>query len=419
MPKDDWILHIDGDGFFAYCEISRFPHLKGKAVVVGEDRGIACAMTYEAKRLGITRAMPIFKIREQFPEVVILSSNFELYEQYAQKLASVVQEEVDILERYSIDECFALIRLPTAYSKEDLERWLKALKNRVQSQLGLTYSFGVARTKVLAKIASKIGKPDGCTVIMPPEEPSILEKTAIESLWGIGWKLSRRFQLMKIKTAAQFASWDEERVRHTFSLPVQELWYELHGKMMFSVSDEHDIPKSLQSTKSFTPSSTDRVFVLAELLQNTDVACSRMRKQGLTTRSMSIFLKTTERKYHAMNIMLPHYTNNPLDVSVLITECVHSLFKKGVTYKSTGITLWALRSMSDIQEDLFGMQERVSDGGKVMDAVDQIRKRYGHLSIGLLASMPSTLERVRRNQKQKEREHFVQGLPLPYLGEVD
>src|SRR5690349_5632731 len=106
---EPWILHIDGDGFFAYCEIARFPHLRGKPVVVGEDRGIACAMTYEAKRLGITRGMPIFKIRKEFPQVTILSSHFELYEHYARMLFGLLEPQVAVLERYSIDECFALV----------------------------------------------------------------------------------------------------------------------------------------------------------------------------------------------------------------------------------------------------------------------------------------------------------------------
>lgn len=419
MPKTPWILHIDGDGFFAYCEIARFPHLKGKPVVVGQDRGIACAMTYEAKKLGITRAMPIFKIREQFPEVIILSSHFELYEQYAQMLATLLEPEVDILERYSIDECFGQINLPSDWSKEELQTWLKTLKMRIQSHVGLTYSFGLARTKVLAKIASKLEKPDGCTVMLPEEEIEVLEKTPIESIWGIGWKLSRRFQNMKVRTAAMFYTWSEERVRSTFSLPVQELWDELHGHVRFPVSNTHTLPKSLQATKSFTPASTDRAFVIAELLQNTDIICSRMRQQKLMTASMSIYLKTTERKYHSINISLAQYTNNPLDVSDIIARSAQSIFRKDVRYKSTGITVWALRPQTHIQEDLFGVQADVNETGeKLMDAVDAIRRKYGQMSIGLLASMPSALDRLKKAKAIAAREDYVCGLPLPYLGEV-
>ncbi|HEY4512550.1 MAG TPA: DNA polymerase IV, partial [Candidatus Paceibacterota bacterium] len=68
----NYILHLDGDAFFASCEIARRPDLKNKPVVIGEERGIACAFSYEAKKLGIHRGMPIFKIRKEFPQVKIL-----------------------------------------------------------------------------------------------------------------------------------------------------------------------------------------------------------------------------------------------------------------------------------------------------------------------------------------------------------
>lgn len=109
MKSKTKILHVDGDNFFVACEVARFPHLKGKPVIVGEERGIASAMSYEAKKLGVHRGMPVFEIRKQFPQVIILPSHFELYEQYALKLYQVLCKYSDTVERYSIDECFALI----------------------------------------------------------------------------------------------------------------------------------------------------------------------------------------------------------------------------------------------------------------------------------------------------------------------
>src|SRR3989338_9935236 len=100
-----YILHIDGDAFFASCEISRRPDLKGKPVVVGEERGIACALTYEAKALGVYREMPIFKIRQEYPQVAVLSSHFELYEKYRENLVQILRENLPLVESYSIDEC--------------------------------------------------------------------------------------------------------------------------------------------------------------------------------------------------------------------------------------------------------------------------------------------------------------------------
>src|ERR1700743_1359130 len=101
------ILHIDGDAFFAACEVSRNPWLRGKPVVTGQERGIVSAATYEAKRLGIHRAMPIFRVKREFPQVIILPGDYELYGMYATRLYAIARRYARVVEEYGIDECFA------------------------------------------------------------------------------------------------------------------------------------------------------------------------------------------------------------------------------------------------------------------------------------------------------------------------
>lgn len=412
-----YILHVDGDSFFAACEIARFPHLKGKPVVVGEDRGIACAMSYEAKKLGITRGMPIFKIRDQFPSVVILSSHFELYEQYANKLFSLLQSEIDTVERYSIDECFGLVSFPHHYTDTAIILWLQTLKKNIQDTIGITYSFGLARTKVLAKVASKYKKPDGCTVLFPKDEKEVLKQTPIESIWGIGWSLSQRFQLLRLKTAYEFALWDEERVGRLFTLPVQELWHELNGREMFSLTNTPRQPKSLQSTKSFSIS-TDKRLVIAELLQNMDIVFSRMRQYGLVTKAISFYLKTSERRYKSDVVSLPYYSDNPLDAAEKIAAATALLFQRGVKYRSTGVSVWGLRPKDSIEYDFFGYQKEIMEKTKIAKTIDTIRSQFGYESIGILSVLPSTKQRQEKFEQKLRSDTFIPGLPLPYLGEV-
>ncbi len=416
--KKQWILHIDGDGFFAYCEIARFPHLHGKPVVVGEERGIAMAMTYEAKRLGITRGMPMFKIREQFPGVTILTSHFELYDHYAVKLCTLLEADVSVLEKYSIDECFALVYLPKDWSKNQVYIWLAMLKKKIQKQIGLTYSFGMARTKVLAKIASKYQKPDGATVVMIEDEKELLQKTSIESVWGIGWRLSRRFQTLRVTTAYEFSQWPEQRVMDSFNAPVQELWHEMNGRNRFEVSNDRNQSKSLQATRSFVPASVDPSYIAAELLHNADVVFVRMRKQKLFTNGVSIYIKTTDQKYSGVAIPLPRYTNNVLDVTTIIREQVVALLQKGIRYKATGITVLNLRKDVHVQEDLFGEQKASTEEGKLMDTIDAIRRRYGQTSVTVLSTMPSNKYRLQKSIARQTTDKYIYGLPLPYLGEV-
>ena len=108
-PKNLY-FHADGDSFFVACEVSQHPELRGKPVIVGGDRGIAVAMSIEAKKIGITRGMPVFQIKKLYPEVIILEHHFDLYEDIQKRMYDILLSYFTDIEVYSIDECFALAR---------------------------------------------------------------------------------------------------------------------------------------------------------------------------------------------------------------------------------------------------------------------------------------------------------------------
>src|SRR4051812_33093427 len=101
------ILHMDGDAFFVGVEVAKNPTLRGKAVVTGEERGIVSALSYEAKALGVVRGMPIFKLKREFPTVIILPGDYASYAKYSGMMFDIVRRYADDVEEYSIDECFA------------------------------------------------------------------------------------------------------------------------------------------------------------------------------------------------------------------------------------------------------------------------------------------------------------------------
>src|SRR5574343_301061 len=105
-PHEKVILHIDGDAFFVGCEIAKNPKLRGLPVVTGEERGIVSALSYEATALGVIRGMPIFRIKKEFPQVIILPGDYRSYAIYSKKMFDIVRRYIDIVEEYSIDECF-------------------------------------------------------------------------------------------------------------------------------------------------------------------------------------------------------------------------------------------------------------------------------------------------------------------------
>lgn len=412
-------MHVDGDGFFASCEMARFPHLRGKAVVVGGDRGIACAMSYEAKALGIHRAMPIFKIKREFPQVIILNSHFELYHMYSEKLYQVVRRFTSKVEHYSIDECFAVLTEEDRDKYGSWENLLRAIKSAVQKDLGITFSFGLADTKVLAKVASKLQKPDGCTVLYLQDTPRVLRTIPIGSIWGIGWKLGVDFRGRGWKTAWDFVSMSETYMQR-FAKPIQELWHELHGRSVLPVSvhASSSKPKSLQAVRTFSPASTDKAYIFSEFSRNVEVIAERLRNEGLHAGSASIFFKFGLHSFRHSVRKFPEHSNNPSDFLQWLNQDMENMYERGILYRATGITVMDLRSSHEMQYDFFGNQECILEKSKVLEAVDDIRQKFGTNSISLLSSLQSVSTRQKIRESDTKKDIYLWNLPLPYLGEV-
>src|SRR4030095_1807820 len=149
------ILHIDGDAFFASCEQSRRPQLQGRPVVTGEERGIAGSMRCEATARGVTRGMRLAEIKKRCPEVVILPSDYETYSLLSKRFFTIVRRYTPEVEEYSIDECFCALtglRRPLRMSYLQIA---ERIKHTLDTELGFTFSVGLAPNKVVAQIASK------------------------------------------------------------------------------------------------------------------------------------------------------------------------------------------------------------------------------------------------------------------------
>src|SRR3954464_7846804 len=125
------IIHIDGDAFFASCEIAQNEKYRGKPVVVGKEKGIAVAISYEAKAQGVSRGMLMGDIRKICPNVIILSSHYDLYKIYSRRMYAIARRHSPVVEEYSVDECFVDI----TQSKENFETMARKIKTDLERDL--------------------------------------------------------------------------------------------------------------------------------------------------------------------------------------------------------------------------------------------------------------------------------------------
>ncbi|HEV3245381.1 MAG TPA: DNA polymerase IV [Candidatus Paceibacterota bacterium] len=422
------ILHVDGDSFFASCEVAKDPRLRGRPIITGKERGIVSAMTYDVKRAGVTRGMILSEAKKICPDAIILSSDYETYSLFSERMYKIVRRYSPMVEEYSIDECFADLTGLRRTLRMNYPQMARAIKEDLQRELGMTFSVGLSATKVLAKLGSKWQKPDGLTCIPLRDSRTYLRKTAAGKIWGIGPNTAAYLQKFGIETAFDFAERDEEWIRTNVSKPYLELWRELNGETAYEFTTEHKSTyRSIQKTRTFTPPSRDREFIFSQLSKNVENACIKARRWNLATTEIFFFLKTQDFRYHGCEMKLSHSTNVPQDILNAVAEYYPCTYRKGVLYRTTGITLMKLRDAGSSQLDLFGAAMKTEGLQRIFESVDELSERFGKHVVFLGSSFHAMThlshagergELTSRQQQLFKGEHGRRRLGLPMLGEV-
>lgn len=422
------ILHIDGDAFFASCEIAKNPSLRGKPVITGKERGIVSACTYEAKAAGIKRGMILSEVRKICPDAVILPSDYETYSLFSERMYAVVRRFTPAVEEYSIDECFADLTGLRRSLRMSYPQIAEKIKQQLDTELGMTFSIGVSATKTLAKIGSKWKKPSGLTLIPLRESKTFLRALKVGSVWGIGPQTTALLNTHGVKTAYDFASKDEAWVRAHVSKPYFETWQELNGTVANELNlTGRDTYQSISKTKTFTPPSNDIGFIHAQLSKNIENACIKARRWNLSAPLVFFFLKTQDFRYHGYEVPLPFPTSNPVDILREVRKYFLRVYKKGVLYRATGITLINLVEEGTAQLDMFGAVHKSEAVKRVFESTDKLAERYGKHVLFLGSSFKAMQfsahigERGDTTDRTKvlfKGESKRRRLAIPMLGEV-
>jgi DNA polymerase-4/DNA polymerase V len=419
------IIHIDGDAFFAYCEVAQNERLRGKPVVTGQEKGMAIAVSYEAKALGVSRGMLMSDIRKLIPDVIILPGNYDLYKVISRRMYTIVKRYAPRVEEYSVDECFADIS-EVSNNWDELVAIAHNVKRDLEQDLGMTFSLGLGPTKTLAKVASKWKKPAGFTAIYG--EPGrtmqtieqFLKEIPIGAVWGIGRSLSLEMQKLGIKTAFEFTQKSQIWVEEHFSKPTQVLWYELRGIPMLRVGQGNtEKHKSIRATRTFRPPSKDKQFILSELSRNAEKACARLRKYELQTRNVYFYLKTQTFTYKGFELKFSTPITTPSEIMNAVRKNIDAVFRKNTEYRASGIVLNAISPTTLHQADLFGFTDLIQSKNYLYEKVDTLYKKYPGI-LFLASSMQSRKLRKRQLIKRPHQDitDICLRLGIPYWGEA-
>ncbi len=371
---------IDCNNFYASCERVFNPKLSGKAIcVLSNNDGCVIARSNEAKKLGIKMGQPAFQLKElvRTDQVVLLSSNFTLYGDMSDRVMQTLREFGFEMEIYSIDEAF--LQLP--FPKKDVQKVAGEIRTRILKWTGIPVSLGVAHTKTLAKLASRIAKKGSGTFILTDNTNEILAKTPLTDIWGIGKRCALRLSKSSVLTAKAFSEKEDLWIRKKLGVTGLKTALELRGTPSFSLEDAPKPKKSILCSRSFRDPIVDKKTLEERLSKYTANALEKLRKQKMHAASISIFIATSpfeEKSYYANSctITLPlpsNYTPQFLD---LMKRGLTRIFKEGIKYKRAGVILADFSSVDELQTDLFSSEKENPRKKEAMRALDKINAKY-------------------------------------------
>lgn len=345
------ILHLDLDAFFASVEQRDKPSLRGKPVIVGgtRDRGVVAAASYEARAFGVRSAMPTSQARRLCPNAAFLIPRFRAYQEASRAVMEQLLKITPVVEPLSLDEAF--LDLGTTVSDlAEVTGTAQHLKAVVREATGLTASVGAGSSRLIAKIASDLEKPDGLVVVPPGSEAEFLAPMSVRVIPGVGPATAERLSRMGIETVADLAAREEAELVHDFG--------ETHGPALSRKARGIDNTPVVadRETKSVSVEGTYEVDqrgtkVLEGLIsRHAQSVSKRLRKSHLSGRTITVKVRLGDFSTHTRSATLPGPTDDP----ATITRLARALLAEVDTTDGVRLLGVGVSGLADwVQEDLF------------------------------------------------------------------
>lgn len=377
------ILHCDLDAFYASVEQILNPELMGKPVIVGGDpgrRGVVAAASYEARRFGVHSAMPLSQARRLCPKAIFVPANFAAYGDYSEQVFAVYHARTPLVEPLSLDEAF-LDLAGTERTLGNARRVAEEIKAEVRAKTKLTVSIGIGTSKVVAKIASDLKKPDGLVEVPVGEEAAFLAPLPLRRMPGLGPSTEERLRPLGLQTIGDVASLPIEELVRRLGKHGLQLWEFAHGIDTRPVTPPGD-PKSISRETTFDVDLDDVQRLETVLHQLLEHATRSMRKHGLHCRTVNLKL----RYENFDTISRSHTLSRPTDVDDVLARETIELFRSA--YDRTRKVRLIGAGVSNFDDppqqlDLFGSEPEQTKPAALTTALDKIRDRLGFSAISV------------------------------------
>jgi DNA polymerase-4 len=379
VTDEGTIMHADLDAFYASVEQRDDPRLRGRPVIVG--MGVVLACSYEAKARGVRTAMGGREALRLCPNAIVVSPRMSAYSEASKAVFEVFRDTTPLVEGISIDEAFLDVGGLRKIAGRPTDIAAR-LRREVRERVGLPITVGVARTKFLAKVASRVAKPDGLLSVPPDGELAFLHPLPVELLWGVGKVTAAKLHEHRIRTVGQVATLGEATLVSLLGRGV--------GRQLHALSHNHDPRRvrvgrrrgSIGSQRAMgrSPRGRTRAEIDATAAALVDRVTRRMRAAGRVGRTVVLRLRFDDFTRATRSRTLyraTQQTQTILDaVRGLIETAWPMMEERGVTL--VGISVGNFDQHGAVQLEL-PLGEAA--GYELDAALDAVRERFGNTSV--------------------------------------
>lgn len=379
MPRT--ILHLDLDAFYCSVEEIQNPALRGKPFAVGgkpDERGVVASCSYAARALGIRSAMPMSRAVRLCRDLIIVPGRHKLYSEYSEKVMEKLHNLTPLVEQISIDEAF----LDITDNQGDKTRIALDLQLSIRTGLNLPSSIGIASNKLVAKIATEVGKksskkrnepPFGFTVVPAGDEAKFLAPLPADMLWGVGPKTNARLAELGIHTIGDIANWPEKELISLFGENGRDLWQHANGIDNRPIVTEYET-KSVSQETTFNVDIRDQNTLEKTLREQARDVARQLRKNDLAGKTVKIKIRWPDFTTLTRQVTLHTSTDNEDEIYRAAVKLMDAVRKPNQAVRLIGVGVSGIGAPVR-QLSLWDVGSEKSR--KLQEVVDQLQEKYG------------------------------------------
>ncbi len=383
------ILHIDvNNAFLSWTAVDMLKNgspidIREIPAIIGGDElkrsGIVLAKSMKAKECGIRTAETIYQARIKCPNLQIYPSNFKIYRQYSDNLYKLLSQYTDIIERFSIDECF--LDMTNYLMKSTLLDKAMEISKRVKEELGFTVNIGVANNKLLAKMASDFTKPDRVHTLYKEEIPTKMWKLPVSELFMLGKRTVPKLYNLQIKTIGDLAKADKKMLERKFGKHGILMWEYANGIDNEEVKYKKENPKCIGNSITLPQNISDVSKLEEILLALAEQVAYRLRKYDLLASTVNVQLRTKDFEDTSHQGKLPIQTASTKEIYNRAKELLEQMMKqKEMSIRLIGLRVDNLIDKKQQQLSFFSNEEEEKQE-KLDKAIDELKQKYGYNAI--------------------------------------